>query len=402
MDITKRLLAPVAIQDRKNRVVSVDLAAFLQRLLVFDTYILQSVWLQDLILLQHSFGASGLSQLLESGALKFLCPTFTFGQTGQARPAFRSEHPAPPLPLFNYEFSILQVVGAEAKIEQTLAALDAGLRSQLIRGRVTIPADYHKTLFGAFYRDLNSDLLNSAVRMELRRRGIIPVSHLLQIQRKGEDEFFVENDLSRAYQMPNAEAHRFIESAMLAVGRIDDLIASMSAYSALTGMDEKDKALLDAKLQIAACLIVHSSCQSEFSRVRAVKGLPVPRFGTDVVDVKKLLKVRDSDECRGFKDWLSGAEALSDKELRERVAGFGRRIRQAMHSTVGKAVRFVVSNGLDIGLGLVSPTVGIPAGVAVSAADSFLLERLLPKDTVISFLSECYPSLFRPSGETKR
>jgi hypothetical protein len=37
-----------------------------------------------------------------------------------------------------------------------------------------------------------------------------------------------------------------------------------------------------------------------------------------VVDVKTLLKIRESDECRSFKQWLSGSEALSDKELRER------------------------------------------------------------------------------------
>jgi hypothetical protein len=114
-----------------------------------------------------------------------------------------------------------------------------------------------------------------------------------------------------------------------------------------------------------------------------------------------LLKIRESDECRAFKEWLSGSKALSDKELRERVSGFGRRIRQSVHSKVGKAVRFVVSNGLGIGLGLVSGPVGLVAGVAVSAADSFLLERLIPKDSVISFLSESYPSLFMRPEKTR-
>ena len=118
-----------------------------------------------------------------------------------------------------------------------------------------------------------------------------------------------------------------------------------------------------------------------------------------MVDVKTLLKIRESDECRSFKQWLSGSEALSDKELRERVSGFSRRIQQAVHSRVGKAVRFVVSNGLSIGLGFIPPQpVGLVAGVAVGALDAFLLERLIPKDAVISFLSESYPSLFKSPG----
>jgi hypothetical protein len=132
---------------------------------------------------------------------------------------------------------------------------------------------------------------------------------------------------------------------MMALGRLDERIASMDAYSALSGLSEKDRALLDAKLGATAALIVTTSSQQEFSRVATLKGLPLPEYGLSEVDVKALLKIRESDECRSFKQWLSGSEALSDKELRERVSGFARRIRQAVHSRVGKAVRFAVSNG---------------------------------------------------------
>lgn len=401
-DIQRRLFGPVAIQDRENRVVSVDLAAFTTRLLLFDTYILQSIWLEDLILLQHSFGTSGLSQLLEAGALKFQCAAFTFGQTGQARYAFKSEDPRPSLPLFNYQFSVLRVQGEEEKVSQTLAALDSGLRAELIKGRVLVPADYSKQVFEAFYRDLASDLLNSAVQIELRRMGIIPVPHHLRVEQREDDEFAVENDLSRRYLLRAVQAHRIIETAMMALGRLDERIASMQTYSALSGLNEKDRALLDAKLGSIAGLIVTTSSQQEFSRVATLKGLPVPEYGSSVVDVKTLLKIRESDECRSFKQWLSGSEAMSDKELRERVSGFARKIRQAVHSRVGKAVRFVVSNGLGIGLSPITPPVGLVAGVAVAALDTFLLETLIPKDAVISFLSESYPSLFRPPGQIRR
>lgn len=104
------------------------------------------------------------------------------------------------------------------------------------------------------------------------------------------------------------------------------------AYSALTGLSERDQALLDAKLGVTAALIPSSSNEREFSRVIALKGFPVPQFGSSVIDVKTLLRIRESDECRAFKEWLSHAKALSDKELRECVSGFGRRVRQAVHS----------------------------------------------------------------------
>jgi hypothetical protein len=103
----------------------------------------------------------------------------------------------------------------------------------LVKARVQVPADYSKTVFEAFYRDLTSDLLNSALQIELRRMGIIPVSHHLRVQQKEDDEFAVENDLSRRYRLPDVQSHRIIESAMMAVGRLDERIASMQAYTAL-------------------------------------------------------------------------------------------------------------------------------------------------------------------------
>jgi hypothetical protein len=401
MDIARRLFGPVAIQDRANRVVSVDLAAFITRLLLFDTYILQSVWLEDLILLQHSVGTKGLAELFESGALKFQCASFTFGQTGQARSTFQSDSPRQSLPLFNYQFSVLRVQGEEEKIDRTLAALDPRLRAELIRGRVLVPADYSKVVFEAFYRDLMTGLLNSAVKIELRRKGIIPVSHQLRIEQREDDEFGVESDLSATYLLPGVEAHRIIESAMMALGRLSERLASMRAYSALAGFSDSDNKLLDLKIGALASLVTPKSQEQAFSRVAALKGLPVPEYGSTTVDVKTLLKIRESDECLAFKQWLSGSEALSDKELRERVSGLGRRIRQAVNSRVGKAVRFVVSNGLGIGVGLVSPPSGIVASLALGVVDSFLLERLIPKDGVFSFLSESYPSLFKSAKQTK-
>jgi len=66
--------------------VCVDLAAFLARLLIFKTYILQSVWLEDLTFRARTLGDSGLQQLLSVDALKIHCESYTIGQPGQAAP----------------------------------------------------------------------------------------------------------------------------------------------------------------------------------------------------------------------------------------------------------------------------------------------------------------------------
>jgi hypothetical protein len=58
-------------------------------------------------------------------------------------------------------------------------------------------------------------------------------------------------------------------------------------------------------------------------------------------------------------------------------------------STGGKFVRLATTTGI----GLI-PGVGLAAGIAASAIDSFLVDRVLPKSGVVAFLTETYPSLF--------
>jgi hypothetical protein len=85
---------------------------------------------------------------------------------------------------------------------------------------------------------------------------------------------------------------------------------------------------------------------------------------------------------------------LSENESHERLDGFGRQSRQVVDNTAGKAVR-PVSSRLVCGLGLISPSAGLVGGAAIGAVHSFQLERVMPKDVVIGFLSESHASLFK-------
>jgi hypothetical protein len=161
----------------------------------------------------------------------------------------------------------------------------------------------------------------------------------------------------------------------------------MMAHSALSGTSAEDLPLLQGKLSMVADLVASSNHEHRFARVLDIAGLPAPSTGNWKIDAEKLLRIRESDECRAFRDWLSRSDSLPDVELKERLAGLNGRIRQAVNSKLGKTVRFVISNGL----GLLGPVTGL----TVSAVDSFILERLAPKDAVLAFLSESYQPLFK-------
>jgi hypothetical protein len=59
----------------------------------------------------------------------------------------------------------------------------------------------------------------------------------------------------------------------------------------------------------------------------------------------------------------------------------------------GKVTRFLVTSGAGF-----IPVAGLAAGPAVTAADSFLLERLIGKPGPAVFLSKRYPSIFKETN----
>jgi hypothetical protein len=105
--------------------------------------------------------------------------------------------------------------------------------------------------------------------------------------------------------------------------------------------------------------------------------------------VDLLLKVRESGECREFREWLSTLEDVSDEEIRQMVASIKSKMASLAGSARGKLIRLAATTGI----GLI-PVIGQITGAAASAIDSFLVDRVLPRSGIVAFLTEQYPSLF--------
>ena len=107
------------------------------------------------------------------------------------------------------------------------------------------------------------------------------------------------------------------------------------------------------------------------------------------MEVQKLLKIRDSAECREFREWLSSLGDTSDAEIKAMVTSLIRKLASMAASSGGKLVRLAATTGI----GLI-PVIGPIAGATASAIDSFLVEKVLPRSGIVAFLTETYPSLF--------
>ncbi|MFZ0415467.1 MAG: hypothetical protein WBE20_01470 [Candidatus Acidiferrales bacterium] len=390
MVITDRLLAPVAIQGKGNRVVNIDVSALTSRLLLFGTYILQSVQLDELPFLTRLFGERGLIRLFEVGALGILFESYTLAQLGQARADLRLTGNSKRLPFGSYSFSPVRLQDQETVAEQKLHQLSKPLAAAVRANLIAMPDNFSARVFDGFYSDLrgNSRVVENSIRHELQKLGIKPKNLKILISETDDEDFRTESNLRSEYCLSDEDSHRVVERALLAIGDLNLRLVAMATYHALTGVNDSDKFLLEGKFEALADLVDSADHQGRFSRVKEIAGLHASETNVTDVDAERIIRIRDSEECRAFRDWLRTVDSRSDAELRERLIGLNSRIREALNSRPGKVLRFLVSNGLS----LAASPVG---ALAVSAVDSIVIDQLARKDAIVSFLSESYPSIFR-------
>jgi hypothetical protein len=389
--LTAKLLGPVAIHGEGNRVVSVDLGTFVTRILLSETYVLQSVQLIDLILLTHAFDQTGILTLFQTGALKMHYDTFTIGQTGQLRADQNFRDNNKRLPLCSYSFSEIRVADQEYQFENAYTALNPKLQDAIKANRIITPPDFKSEVFGGFYEDIrkNPQVVEAALRHDLKTRGVKDKKLKLSIEETDPEDFRAENNLVSEYGVSEQMAHRIIERSILASADLNTRFVQMKTCAAVSGIAEKELPVLQAKFGAAAGLLQPSQGEKHFERVAKITGLQGPVFGRSKVDAEKLLKIRESDDCRAFRDWLANTGSLSDKEVKDRIRGLNARIRHAMNSSPGKTVRLLVAAGLSFA----PRTAGI-IGLGASVIDTFIVQRLVPRDSVVAFLSDLYPSVF--------
>jgi hypothetical protein len=410
MNITRQFLAPVAIQDAKNNVVSVDLSAFLLRLLLFDTYIMQSVWLDDLYLLIDAFGAEGLILLLQEKALTLYCESYSIGETGRVRADLNFTDNNTRLPLGSYSYSVIRVRDQEDRISRKIAAFAQSpklspasrlyLPDEIEKHLIPMPDVFSKTVFDGFYSDLRggSELVKNGLEMELKRLGIKPKRLRVRIEETAPEDFRLITNMQEAYGLSEKMAHEIGNRALMAIANLNWKMALMKTHSALVGINEADQPLLYGKLGLLADLIQsHTKKESQFHRVISLFDVPTARLGRSKLDAEKILRLRVSDDCRSFRDWLTQTDDLTDREIEDRMAGFRATLKAALTSSYGRTIRFIVSNGLQflVAAAASDPTAGIAASLGIDALDTFLLERLTPKDSILSFLGDEYPSVFK-------
>ncbi|MEO7028276.1 MAG: hypothetical protein ABI147_02605 [Acidobacteriaceae bacterium] len=200
-----------------------------------------------------------------------------------------------------------------------------------------------------------------------------------------------ETNLNKILNISDEEQHKVLATAVSAVTNLNQRIAQMQDYNAISLFEDGDASLLFGKIGGVLAQYDPSAEEKSFLRILDFTGIP-QLLDTGKIDVGKLLEVRDSKECREFRAWLQSADKIDDDELRGLLTGFRAKASCFIASPAGKVVRFAV----NVGLGLI-PGYGSATSLIEGALDTFLLDKLLPSSGVLSFLSQSIPSVIDKS-----
>jgi len=396
MDISRRLIGVSAVVTPDGKIKDVDVVGLVRRLLLFDKYILVAIRLEEFPILARHLGYEGLRDLLAANLIEIRCECLQLGQVGQS--SLFGDRVLPP---FHYRFNWIDAHNRQKYIHDGLQYMHgtpslqhkqaAKLKGAIANAIRPLPEGMRAHLWPIFQNELlhNPRLVKMAVEMAVQTRiGLSNVPFSVAVHQQSEDVFKVETDLPHLAKIDEPTAHKIVERGLLGVAGLTQSIGEMKVYSAISGFRDEELPLFRHKLDFLADAISSQAREKQFRRVIDLAGLPEFPMTEGAVSVEKLLKVRDSSEAREFRDWLGSVPNASDDDIRDHVASLRARAGLKVGSGTGKAMRFMITSGLGLVPGAAA------AALVLSAADQFILDKLLPRSGIAAFVNELYPSIF--------
>ena len=406
-DFKQRLVAPCVTVEGTS--VEANVPALLNRLLIFQHYVLQSARLREFPTLVRSVGVQNTVSLLESGALSIALNPTTIGQSGQTTVV--REKPA--LPLLSFSFGLVRAPHRNEYLVRSLQEVRRELSPELkphdllrletaiLKAILPLPDEVGSPAMVSFDSDLrsNSPLLTQALALKLKAAGrtIDPAELSLKLIQIDDEDFRCDSNLDKL-GISTEESHSIIQSALLAVGGLNLRIEDMRNHNALSGSIDDELPLFTGKFDFLTDHLSPSAQADSFSRVLKVCNLPSFEFNiTQSFGMSRFLEVRRSTECDSFRSWLTQASELADEEIAAQMTSLRTRLGTSVHGLGGKIVRL----GLSSALGAI-PGVGLIAGPAFGALDTFVIDKIFRASGPALFLTRLYPSLFDPPPQLRR
>jgi hypothetical protein len=398
--------------------VVVDVGALVRRLLLFEHCTLESDGLVEIPRLYNAFGFGDLMALLESGALSIICDAISMGNIGQTRGLEVTRARGRTLPLCSYRIVPISIperlpTGEAYRgqyVDKALSVVrNMGLKGSQHRDLMRVLAP----MLGAYPRAVVNDskgdfrklverqdpTIRKALEVEFRRvygRGL-PGAVELRMEDLGNDgDFRVLTNLARRAGIDKRATHQIVERALLGAAGLEQRFLLMEATESVPGFRQDELSVVEERYGAAWKQLGGEAQEARFQRVVSIGGLPDlnKRPSGEGIKLRRVLKIRDSSDCREMRRWLREIDSESDAEISKRLFSFREGLAAATHTRSKSSIRFV----LTWAAGLL-PGFGPVAGPTATGADHLIFEKWIGRPGPATFLGRSYTSIFRRPGK---
>jgi len=407
MDIQNRYVGFCATTVEDEREVLVSPADLAARLLLFDDYIFESCKLLEFPQLVSIFGFDSVLELVKSRSIRIKCDANLIVVFGETEDLVRKGK------TLEYDFSYVRAANHEDYVSSCLQEIPTSSSlnwkqriklKQAIAVRIDkaagMPPQVNSPELKAvrcFLSEASSNVPNvkRACALELKERHRIevdPQAFSLIMHRAEGDVLKAETDIETRLHLDAGQVHDVIKYGLLRMSGINERFGVMERYTALTGLNDIDLPVFEGRYEFLASQADVNRDAERLSRILQIKDFPdlstLANQGRLKLD--KILEIRETRECKEFRQWLRRIDRSTDEEIRDQIESLRSSIGNFLGRTSGKLLRILVSNGV----GLV-PLVGPAVGLATSVVDSFVIEKLFPVSGPISFINRHLPSAFQ-------
>jgi hypothetical protein len=406
VELREHHFGPIGQVDVSSDTYAVDAGALIRRLLLFERCTVESNQLREIPALVSTFGFKGLMLLLESGAIDILGGAMTAGQIGQTD-IQATRNRGYPLPPGSYRLGAVLIPlddnGGEnlhrmlQEVHQASISLKQAIKlKKLLASMIqTYPFAAGNAGVEETQRELiaQSPVVWSAIRRLAGGEHGIDLGDVPKItcDDLGNDgDFRIDTPLTE--RLGADAAHKLIERAILGVAGTNVRICLMRELQGVTGFQDSEFPFFEDKIGFLMRDLDPDVQEERFERIVEIAGLPslAGSPAATTVDAGRLLKLRETDECRELRAWLRTVDKETDAEINARFESLRGRLADLVNSGPARAIRFAIPVGASF-----IPGAGGILGPAASAVDSFLVEKIVGKPGPATFLSKHYPSIFQ-------
>jgi hypothetical protein len=408
MDIQNRFVGFCATTVDDEREILVQPADLAATLLLFDEYVFESCKLLEFAQLVSIFGFDSVLELVKSKSINVKCDANLVVVFGKTEDLVRQGK------TLQYDFSYVRAAKHENYVSSCLQSIPTSStlsKKQRIKLKQAIavridkaagsPPDVNSPELKAvrnFLAEASSNVPNvkRACALELKQRhgiDIEPDGFSLVVHRAGGDILRAETNIEELLHLDAAQVHDVIKYGLLRMSGINERFGVMERYTALTGLNDIDLPVFEGRYEFLASQVDVNQDTVRLNRILQIKDFPDLSILASEGRLKldKILEIRETRECKEFRNWLRRIDQSTDEEIRDEIESLRSSVGNFFGRTSGKLLRILVSNGV----GLFPLPVGPALGLAASVIDSFVIEKLFPISGPISFINRSLPSAFQ-------